>query len=307
MTDRELDYIITISECKSISEAAKKLFISQPSLTQSLKKIETDVGKNLFNRTKTGLVLTKEGQEYVSAALRIQKLYRDMEIEIGYVTKMIKGKMKIGITSYLGTMILPAVLPKIKREFPNVVVELLEGNSTQLENMIVSGKIDIAIMHQPIEKSNLSLEIIAKDEFILAISKDNNMMKKNKHIKTATKDMIKELPMIMVSGDQRIGQVANYILKNLDINPNTVYTTKNFDTARNLAAVDLGVTLLPKSYVKYFNSKQHPIYLPLPKSWQGSWDLCIAYPKNIEISKLCIAFSDIFKEYVKENKEIFYE
>ncbi len=304
MTDKELDYIITIAECENITIAAKKLFISQPSLTQALQKVEKDIGKKLFNRTQKGLVLTFEGKEYVRAAIRIQKLYRDMEIEIGYINSNLKGRLRIGITPYLGTMILPAILPIFNSQFPNINVELLEGNSTQLENMIMTGKIDMAIMHQPIATKNIALEFITKDEFILAISKNNPLIKSDKP-NLATKEMLETLPMIMISLDQRIGQIANNTLQILNINPNVVYTTKNFDTARNLAAVDLGITLLPKSYIKYFDSKQHPLYLKLPKEWKCNWDLCVAYPNNIKISKLCIEFSDIFKEYVKNHREIF--
>ncbi len=305
MNDRELLYITTIAEHLSISKAAQVLFISQPSLTQILQSVENKLNKKLFDRTKKGLLLTKEGEEYVKAALKIQKIYRDMEIEIGYINNLIKGRIIIGVTPYLGTMILPEVLTKFNFKFPNVYVELIEGNSTQLEEMIMSGKIDLAIMHQPITTKNLFLEIVAKDDFILAISKENKVIKENQSIDIANKEMIENLPMIMVSADQRIGQIALNILKNIDVNPNIVYTTKNFDTARNLAAVDLGITLLPKSYVKYFDSKRHPIYLKLPKEWGASWDLCIAFFNSNNISKVCGAFSEIFKEYVKENKEIF--
>ena len=111
MTEKELNYIKTITEEKSISKAARKLFISQPSLSQYVRRIETELGTELFKRTPAGLIPTYAGEQYYRTALKILALYEDLEREISDINALQTRKIHLGITSHLGTGVLSRVLP----------------------------------------------------------------------------------------------------------------------------------------------------------------------------------------------------
>ena len=91
MTSKELLYINTIAEEKSISKASRKLFISQPSLSQAVQRIEEHLGTILFKRTNTGLILTVAGEKYYKMANQILKIYDDFKTEINDINDMKTG------------------------------------------------------------------------------------------------------------------------------------------------------------------------------------------------------------------------
>ena len=119
MTERELLYVKTIVEEHSISKAAQKLYVSQPSLSTCIQKIEKQLGTKLFNRTNNGLVQTFAGERYYKLALDVMKIYRNFEIEMSDINNLKKGRIVLGITVYLATHVLPIILPAFKKQCPN--------------------------------------------------------------------------------------------------------------------------------------------------------------------------------------------
>lgn len=113
MTSRELEYIKTVADEKSISSAARKLYIAQPSLSQSLQRIEENLGAKLFNRTPSGLTLTYAGERCYQMACQVLKIYSDFEAEISDINQLKTGRIVMGTTNHLGTVILPEILPGI--------------------------------------------------------------------------------------------------------------------------------------------------------------------------------------------------
>ena len=101
MTSKELLYVKTIAEEKSISQAAKLLFIAQPSLSQALSRIEDNLGTPLFTRTTGGLNLTYAGERYYQTACRILKIYENLEGEISDINGLRTGRIRMGITNHL--------------------------------------------------------------------------------------------------------------------------------------------------------------------------------------------------------------
>jgi len=101
MTDRELLYIRTVADEHNLSKAAEKLYLTQPSLSKCLQKIESDLGTKLFQRTSGGLILTFAGEKYYSTATTILKIYNDFEMEVGDINNLKKGRVTLGCTHVL--------------------------------------------------------------------------------------------------------------------------------------------------------------------------------------------------------------
>ena len=133
MTKKELILIKAIVEEKTISGAAKKLYIAQPSLSQSLKKIEESLGTSLFNRTPSGLSMTYAGECYYKTACQILKLYDDLESEVSDINNLKTGRIRLGITNHLGTLMLHKVLPVLLNKAPGLEIQITEEGSTVLE------------------------------------------------------------------------------------------------------------------------------------------------------------------------------
>lgn len=303
MTHKELLYVKTIAEEKNISKAAKKLYISQPSLSQAIQRIEESLGTVLFKRTNTGLILTFAGEKYYQLATKILKMYNDFKIEVSDINDMRTGQINIGITTHLSVYVLPLVLHKFKKICPFIDVYVLEKNSTELEKSILSGEIDFAIMHEPKTKKNTSInyEPLVEDPFLLTMSPDNPLSKygiksPNDLYPSIDLNLFKDEPFILLNKEQRIRHVSDKIFEIANITPNIVLTLKNFETAKRLASQGVGITFIPLQYSNISSQEYPPAYFFIDKKFEASWTMCISTMKNSFLSKADKLFLDIVRE-----------
>ena len=126
LNTRILEYVVAIAEEKSISAAAEKLYVSQPSLSQSLIGLENSLGVKLFNRSTIPLRPTPAGETFVDAAIRILSIQRELENRLGDMAKTGYGTIVVGISSFRNSVVTPLVLPVFNRAYPNVHVRLIE-------------------------------------------------------------------------------------------------------------------------------------------------------------------------------------
>lgn len=165
----------------TIYQKPQKIIIAQPSLSQSIQRIEDSIGTTLFNRTSTGLTLTFAGERYYHMAVQILKMYEDFQLEISDINNLKTGRIHVGITSHLGTLVLPRVLPAYKKIGPHVEITITEENTASLEQQLLAGKLDFAVMHAPPEKSSLAAlhyELLSRDPFVIVLSPDHPLLQK---------------------------------------------------------------------------------------------------------------------------------
>lgn len=302
MTDKELLYVITIAEQRSITKAAELLYVSQPSLSQIVSKLENDLGQKLFIRTNQGLYPTKSGENYLSTAYRILKIHKDFQNTISDMNNLKNGKLVIGLSSSIGCIILPDVLASFSRKYPNIQVIYKEHNSTDLERMLTSGKIDLAILHFQNLDYTLNYEAICDDPFLFVVQKKNpvniKMKLDNDKVKYVDLTLFANEKFISVPPQQRIRQVTNNILHMANINPQFIYTAKNFETAKRLINKNLGVGIFPKQYLQSFSGKMDLDYYRIDPELNAKWTLVVVYPKDSLRSGVEKAFTAVLKDEV---------
>ena len=182
MTSKELLYVKTVADEKNISRAAKKLFIAQPSLSQSIQRIEDSVGLPLFNRTAGGLTLTFAGERYYHMAVQVLKIYQDFELEVSDINNLKTGKIHLGTTNHLSTLTLAKILPRFCDVCSNIELTISEENSSRLEQMLMSGELDFAIMHTPADirtQPQFRFDIMRRDPFVIALAPDHPLIKQS--------------------------------------------------------------------------------------------------------------------------------
>ena len=304
MTQRELLYVKTVSDTKSRSKAARRLFISQPSLSQSIQRIEDGLGTPLFNRTTGGLTLTFAGERYYHMASQILKMYEDFEIEISDINNLKTGRIHLGITNHLGTLTLPSILPKFREICPYIELTITEENSAELEQSLLDGRLDFSIMHAPKDNHHpqLSYDILTRDPFVIALSPDHPLLKcaiKKTGYEFPVLDvaLLKDEPLLMLHSKQRIRQVTDSILAKAGIlRPNILMTLRSFETVQLLAAQNLGITLVPRQYTRLPTNKKSPAFCSIDEKYDACWDMCIASLKDSFLSKADLLFMRMAKE-----------
>lgn len=173
MNRRLLEYIITISEEKSLSRAAEKLDVTQPALSQQLKKLERELGTRLFVREKNQLHLTDAGKVYVNGARSILSIYNKAVSEIARLNR--SGKTQV--TLVYNTALLPdfttVLLPAFQKVHPDVLLSTVDGNASIAREYLLGGTADLAVMACRESPHNMLEAIPLHDEeLLLALPSD---------------------------------------------------------------------------------------------------------------------------------------
>jgi hypothetical protein len=300
MTSKELLYVKTVVEEGSVSLAAKKLYMSQPSLSQSLKRIESGLSCELFVRSANGLRLTLAGEEYYKTASKILRIYDDMQMQLSSINDLKIGKINLGITRHLGRLILPEAISSFRKDYPNVEINISEDTSKNLEKQLISGEISFALMHilPDSDTSHLECEVLSDESFVILSSPNDKLYKKAKITDKYNYPLldikhIKHLDFISLGKEQGIRQMSDLILKRAGINKiNSVLNVKSYMTALEFAAKGMGIMIFPEEYIHYYKTKGEfsgkndslNIY-SIPVQYKPVWQLCIAYPKDAFLSK----------------------
>lgn len=135
----KLNYIIVIAEEKSFSKAAKKLFISQPALSQYVSTIENELNMKIFDRNKYPIKLTVAGEVFIKNAKELLNLKAKMIRDINSSTKVFSGTLKIGISPFRSPYILPNILSQMKKLYPDIKLFIVEKYAKELEKLLEKG------------------------------------------------------------------------------------------------------------------------------------------------------------------------
>lgn len=176
MEFRELNYLITIAEERSISKAAEKLFMAQSSLSQSLQSMEAELGGKLFIRTSTGVRLTQAGEVMLERARKMLMDYRQVKDMIQDMEELKAGRVEFGISTFRGGYLLPKVLFDFKRLYPQVQVEITEANSIALEQLLIEGRLDLGLVALPLTKLKSDVRFLMKDEIYIAAAENHPVL-----------------------------------------------------------------------------------------------------------------------------------
>ena len=311
MTSRELLYIKTIADEKSITRAAQKLYLTQPSLSHCVTTIEKQLGTRLFRRTSGGLILTYAGEKYYRMACEVLRIYGAFEAELAEESELERGRVTFGITNYLACDLLPRMLPAFHREHPGIEIRVVEETTDELQRRLLSGRLDFAIMHTGAgdgasEDPGLSHEVLRRDPFLLLAPPDHPHMDKpvlpeGETLYQLDPAHLSGEPFLMVSKGQRIRHVADRVLAKAGISPKIVFVSRNFETLRRLCAEGMGYTFIPSHYIGLLGGEEYrPAYYAIPDRYNAYWDLSVVTLKDTYLSRAAKAFLTSFKKSIEE-------
>ena len=147
------ELIYTVYQEGSISKAAQKLFISQPSLSVMIQKIEEDVGVPLFDRTSKPIRLTEAGQEYIKATEEMLHIEKSFQNYLEACQNLQTGSLTIGSNQLLSSLVLPRYIGQFLQMYPNIHLNLIDDNSVVLENMAMTGQLDLVLDNHLLDRN----------------------------------------------------------------------------------------------------------------------------------------------------------
>ena len=167
MNTRHAQIVLTIVRFGSITAAAKALYITQPTLSQTLKQIETQLGEPIFVRGRSPMELTPAGELYVQAARRIIQIKTQLDEAISSLHGKQEGILHLGIPEGRSCELLPQILPDYRAAYPDIRIEVISSSSSRLEQMLVDHEIDLALLLGETRRPELSYRLIGSEEIVL--------------------------------------------------------------------------------------------------------------------------------------------
>ncbi len=300
MDFRELQYILKVAEERSFSKAAQKLYIAQPSLSQYIQKLEQQLGVQLFDRSISPLRLTYAGELYIETAKRILDLKDQLSQQMEDIANLEKGRLTIGLSSFRTTYIIPMVLPIFQERFPGIEVVLLEGTSSEVENLATKGATDISIMTLPINESLFSYEPVLTEEILVSVPLNHPRFAQYAQSSINLYELRDE-PFILLKQNQKLHHIAVNLCKQAGFKPNIILESESIEAAHALTAAGLGITFVPDLLAYYHRMVKPPMYFSIDKL-MPTRQLVIGYRKGRYLSKAASEFINITRDVLSSLK-----
>ena len=258
MNFQNMEYFLTAAEEHSITHAAEKLQISQQALSNTIARMESELGCRLFER-RQGLELTYGGRKYRDAAIRILDIQKQTTRLLDDIDNNVRGELRIGISYTRGQAILPQVLPDFVKKYPLVELSVTEDSNAALELLLERGEIDVLIGFVPSSFEGAVCHELTKEHLYLVIpgsllsehfQTDSCIRDKLKHF-DATHDisLFRDFPFVLLKKGDRIRSIADAAFSEAGFSPAIKLETRNTQTAVALAAEGIGITICPELFL----------------------------------------------------------
>ncbi|MFS8049080.1 LysR family transcriptional regulator [Rhizobium lusitanum] len=241
-TLRQLQYFVAVAEQGSVTRAAQNLSISQSSVTEALKELESDLGVELFERHPRGLSITHNGHQFLRHATKILATVSDARTSFSGKRNESGGTLNIGVTSLVAGYVLSDLLARYRRACPGVEVSAIEDNGGYLEHLLVGGELDVAVMviSNLRDRMALQAEILETSPYRLWLPMGHPLVSADI---ISVADISRE-PLIMLTIDE-IEENTGKLLTALGARPHVAFRTRSVEAVRSLVATGAGVALLP--------------------------------------------------------------
>lgn len=241
-TLRQLQYFIAVAEQGSVTRAAQNLSISQSSVTEAIKELESDLGVTLFDRHPRGLSITHNGHQFLRHATRVLATVSDARNSFSETESRSGGTLNIGVTSLVAGYVLSDLLARYRRACPGVEVSAIEDNGSYLEHLLIGGELDVAVMviSNLRDRMALQAEILETSPYRLWLPMGHPLVSADI---ISIADIARE-PLIMLTVDE-IEENTGKLLSALGARPHVAFRTRSVEAVRSLVATGAGVALLP--------------------------------------------------------------
>jgi DNA-binding transcriptional LysR family regulator len=166
---KNMDYVYAVYVNKSFSKAAEELYISQPALSATIKRVEEEIGLPIFDRSSNPIQLTLAGEYYIESIENIMTLEKEMRSNFNSLLDSNRGTINVGGASFFCTYILPTLAQEFKRKYPNYTVNILEANADDLVKCLRSGIVDIILDVEKRDPKLFDSLVWAEEHILLAV------------------------------------------------------------------------------------------------------------------------------------------
>lgn len=289
MNNRHLKIFITVYKYMNMTLAAESLYISQPSVSQSIKELETYYGAKLFERYPKKLYATPEGDLLYAYATQIFGLYDKVKEEIQFMTDNVT--IKVGANISAGTVLIRDYIDKLHEIYPNVKIEVKVTGSAKLKQKLMGHEIDFALMEDLICDTNLIQEPFYRDRIVFVCAPENPLAEE----KDLKFDQLVGNDFLLREKGVGVRDKFEYLMMLNDINIEPLWESGNTRSLVNAAHDNYGIAVLPYLLVKEDINSGYIAELDVREDALNR-NLNIVYHRDKIFNKWAQAFINIIKE-----------
>ncbi len=302
-----LYYFSVLAEELSFTKAAKRLFISQQSLSNHIARLENEFGVVLFNRTQP-ITLTEAGESLRQRARTLLNEKKQVETAMQDFHDFKKGELTIGISTSRGTVMLPEILPEFHKTFPQVKLHLIEGTTREVNRALYEGRADLNISFAINDPEHVHEDLLHTERLVCAVPNSffSTYLSEQAHsfIPGTLQDFryFAPCPFVRMSEKIWLGDIFESCCQYYQVNPPIVLETSSMTTLTSLCAVGMGAIVLPEIFVN------NRIFFRNPRDWNeqvsvfpldypaGTKSITISYLHGHYLNRAAIEFIRLVRE-----------
>src|SRR3982751_1106828 len=239
---KDLRYLVAVADSRHFGRAAERSFVSQPTLSAQLKKLEQYLGVQLIERAPKRIALTAAGEEVVDRARRILEASDEIiELARGHRDPL-AGRLKLALLPTIGPYLLPSVAGKLRKQLPRLELMLYEYQTDTMLEKLHSGEIDVGILALPVPMDGLDSHVLYREPFTVAMPSHHRLSGRSS---IKVEDLSHETLLLLEDGHCLRDQALD-VCSGTDVNEKQDFRATSLETLRQMVAAGVGITLLPE-------------------------------------------------------------
>jgi LysR family hydrogen peroxide-inducible transcriptional activator len=246
MNVRALQYFVKLADLRHFSKAAEACFVSQPTLSTQVRKLEEELGVQLVERAPRKVMLTPVGEEVAERARSVLNEIDQIRAVARKNTNPAEGTLRLGIFPTLAPYLLPHVIPAIRKSFPDLTLQLAEEKTEEILKRLHQGTLDAGLLALPIDHDGLEVRVLFEEPFVLAVPEDHPLAVKSS---VSTEDLLGSKLLLLEEG-HCMRDHALEVCALSGASERVDFHATSMETLRQMVAADVGITLMPLLAVK---------------------------------------------------------
>ena len=310
-----MDYVFEVYNEGSFSKAAKNLYISQPSLSASVKRIEDRLGYPIFDRSTKPLRLTEFGKKYIESMLAVKKIEKDFADYINDYGGLKTGTLKFGGTNLVSSLVAPKLISTFRALYPQIEVELIEGITEDLEEMLDEGSLDMVMDYSMPYADCFDYVKLANEYIVLTVPKGFKINEKLKEYTIDIDDIrngkilkgnmapvplsyFKDIPFVLLKKKNDTYKRAISMCSDAGFEPRKIFESAQQMTAYHVCSSGMGAAFVSSMLLSRVPENPNLVYYKLDSDLSRR-ELCLLWKKESYLTRTMEEFKNLA---VRESK-----
>ena len=295
MNLRQFRYVLTLADEHSFSSAADVLNITQPSLSQYIKKIEREIGQPLFDRTNGDVRLTDAGRAYIEVGRKMLDLEHQLEAQLSDIETFRSGTIAVGVSAHRSVALMPPVVSSFKKLYPGITLQIVEKKRHELIESAEHGEFDLVVTTLPVDETLFTSELLFVEENVIAApSPLPGQDAQGRKFPVIDASALNGLAFAMLNKDHLMQQELEELIRTHKLKLHKEVECTSLEALVEMVKEGIGSAFIPACLAKDPSLHYYSIKETVPKR-----EIILMYRKEQYLSKAVMDLKDIMHKLLR--------